>query len=51
MLQFEVISAKEETKIVPALRRMSRKTLFVKIFSKLRARGGNGCGRGVICLF
>jgi hypothetical protein len=48
MLQFEVISAKEETKFVGVLRRMAHKSLFVKIFSKLGGARGNRCGVGVI---
>jgi hypothetical protein len=44
MLQFEVISAKEETKIATAFIRLSFKNLFVKIVSKLHARYGSHCG-------
>jgi hypothetical protein len=50
MLQFEVISAKEETKIAAAFIRLSFKNLFVKIVSKLRARYGSHCGDGAIGL-
>jgi hypothetical protein len=46
MLQFEVISAKEETKIATAFIRLSFKNLFVKIVSKLRTRHGSHCSDG-----